>query len=407
MANPPDSSAAPREAAHRRLTRRGVLKASAVGGGAVLAAAASGIAIRGASNGAWDQGQTEPYLLWRDGPTAPGLLKLVAAGALAANPHNIQPWSFQVGATSIDLYADPSRAMPLGDQDGRERIAGYGCAIENIVVAARSAAFDPHLVEWPDDDPAHVAHLDVDAGEPASSAESERARAITARHSNRGPYSARAVDPMTLETLAAQGPDGAEVVWVTDQAAMAEIGALYVEATQASVDDLEVSVEAFSWFRNDRQDIERHRDGLTLDCQGLDAFTLFMAKILPAQSRESGDAFWVRTTRVTHTATARAYGIIRVADIRDRHARLAGGRLVQHVHLAATVQHLGMQHMNQVSERIARDAARGQPDRFSRRWESATGVPAGQALLAFRVGYPDRVAKPSPRRPLTEIAREP
>jgi hypothetical protein len=42
------------------------------------------------------------------------------------------------------------------------------------------------------------------------------------------------------------------------------------------------------WFRNDRGDIDEHRDGLTRDCKGLDASTLFVAKVLPAQSRTEG-----------------------------------------------------------------------------------------------------------------------
>ena len=61
--------------------------------------------------------------------------------------------------------------------------------------------------------------------------------------------------------------------------------------------------------------------------------------------------------------------------------------------------------MNQVTERIARDAALGNPDRFSARWARATGIPAGQSLLAFRVGYPERAANPSPRRDLSDLAR--
>ncbi len=60
--------------------------------------------------------------------------------------------------------------------------------------------------------------------------------------------------------------------------------------------------------------------------------------------------------------------------------------------------------MNQVTERIARDAALGNPDRFAR-WAHATGIPAGQSLLAFRVGYPERAANPSPRRDLSDVAR--
>lgn len=387
------------------VSRRTVLKAAGIGGGAVLIAGAAGVGLRGAMNGVWNQGGGEPYALWKHWQDAPGLLRLVAAGALAANPHNTQPWAFVVGQSAIDVYADPHRVTPTIDPDGRERIAGYGCAIQNIVIAARGAGLDARVSSWPTGDPNHVARIEIADGAPPTARERQLAEAIANRHTNRGPYAMRTLDQDALDALVDTAPGGADVVWVTEPAAVARMGELYVEATRAIVADEEMSTEAFSWFRSDRADIDRHRDGLTLDCQGLDGFTLFMAKILPAQSRTGGDAFWVNATRDTHTATARAYGVVRVADTEDPHARLAAGRVLQHTHLAATAAGLGLHHMNQVTERIARDAVLGNPDTFSGRWAEATGIAAGQSLLAFRVGYPERTPNPSPRRDLAEIVR--
>lgn len=392
----------------RRMSRRTVLKAVGIGGGAVVIAGAAGVGIRGGTNGVWNSGQGAPYELWSTWQEAPGLRKLVAAGALAANPHNIQPWSFVLGERSIDLYADPSRIMPVNDSDGRERTAGYGCAIENITLAARSQGYDARVTPWPfpDGNADHIARIDITPGAPATDREQQLAAAIPTRHSNRGPYTAASIDPAVLASLTEGAPEGAEVVWVTEPGAKSAIGAVYVDATQAIVDDEEMSVESFGWFRNNRSDIDRYRDGLTLDCQGLDGFTLFMAKILPAQSRQDGDAFWVKTTRDVHTATAAAYGVIRVSDTSDPRARLAGGRLLQHLHLAATAAGVALQHMNQVTERIARDKALGAPDAFGTRWADVTGIPSGQTLLAVRVGYPERTPNPSPRRALGDVARD-
>jgi hypothetical protein len=69
-------------------------------------------------------------------------------------------------------------------------------------------------------------------------------------------------------------------------------------------------------------------DGLTLDGQGLGDLTLLAAKILPAQSRTDGDAFWLKATSDVHTATAAAYGVITVDDVFDRAAQITGGRLL-------------------------------------------------------------------------------
>ncbi|MFZ2965056.1 MAG: hypothetical protein WA006_10300 [Rhodoglobus sp.] len=386
-----------------RMSRRTVLKAIGIGGGAVVLAGAGGVTARAGLNGVWNQGQGAPYELWSSWQDAPGLHALVAAGVLAANPHNLQPWAFELGDDLIDVFDDPSRAMPVNDADGRERAAGYGCAIQNIVVAARARGLDAEITPLPDGDPEHVARIAFRVGAEPTVLEQRLAAAIADRHSNRGPYTAQAVDQDILDALVGGAPGGATVHWITDAPPRATLGALIVEATQAIVDDEEMSTEAFAWFRNDRADIDRYRDGLTLDGQGLDPFTLFLAKILPAQSRTSGDQFWVNATRDVHTATAAAYGIVRVSDTGDPVARLDAGRLLQHVHLAATDAGLGMQHLNQITECIARDAATGAPDRFSARWAEATGIPAGEALLAFRVGTPQRTPNPSPRRPLADV----
>ena len=109
--------------------------------------------------------------------------------------------------------------------------------------------------------------------------------------------------------------------------------------------------------------------------------TLLAAKILPAQSRTDGDAFWLKATRDVHTATAAAYGVITVDDVFDRAAQITGGRLLARLHLAATSLGLGFHHMNQITERIDRDRSLGQPDAFSARW--AEGSFAGRPALAW------------------------
>jgi hypothetical protein len=376
--------------------RRSVLKWIGIGAGTTVVAAGTGVGVRAAVNGGFAAGAGAPYDLWTAWPTLTGVDRVAAAGVLACNPHNTQPWSMALGPGRIDLYSDPTRRMPVNDAFDREHFAGLGCAVENMVVAAGAAGFTPAVSVFPTGD--HVARIDL---APAPQRPDPLSDAIPLRHTNRGPYTA---DPVDTAALAAR-VDGADVRWLTDLGARARLGALYVEATEAIVADTAQSEEAFAWFRNDRADIDRYRDGLTLDCQGLDGFTLFAAKVLPAQSRTDGDRFWVDATRDVHTATAAAYGVVTVPDVRDRTAQVAGGRLLARLHLTATALGLGLHHMNQITERIDRDRATGRPDVFSTRWSEVLGVPASTALVSFRIGHPERVAGLSPRRPLEETTR--
>ncbi|HEX7775815.1 MAG TPA: hypothetical protein VF449_04740, partial [Parvibaculum sp.] len=65
-----------------------------------------------------------PWDLWN----APGLkgtpMALAAAGILAANPHNTQPWIFHVADDRIELYADTARNLGAFDPYLRECISG-------------------------------------------------------------------------------------------------------------------------------------------------------------------------------------------------------------------------------------------------------------------------------------------
>jgi len=391
------------EAEHRGaiVSRRSALKLTGLGLGSVAAAGLSAGGVRAAANGAFTAGSGDPYDLWHDWPAMSGIDRVVAAGVLACNPHNAQPWRFAVTGDTISLYSDPSRRMPFNDAGAREHFAGLGCAVENMVIAAGSAGYATTVALFPDGTAAdHVARITLHTGGTAQ--DRDLADAIPRRHTNRGPYKNTPVDVGGFTGQGSRIP-GASVLWITDQTTRDRLGALYVEATEAITADTAQSAEAFAWFRNDRSDIDTHRDGLTLDGQGLGGFTLFAAKLLPAQSRTDGDAFWVKATRDVHTATAAAYGVITVDDVTDRTAQVTGGRLLARLHLAATALGLGFHHMNQITERIDRDHATGSTDIFSARWAALLGRPASTGLVSFRIGQPERTPGLSPRRDLKDV----
>src|SRR3989442_402652 len=117
-----------------KINRRAALK---VGGTGAVLAAAGGV-WRAWEQGVWSAGEGpayEPWRRWRSDPSE-GPLALVRAAILAANPHNSQPWLFRVGASRIDLFADPARDIGAVDPDHREMYIGLGCALENLLLAA-------------------------------------------------------------------------------------------------------------------------------------------------------------------------------------------------------------------------------------------------------------------------------
>lgn len=383
------------------LTRRDGLKLAGLGLGSVAALGVGVGGVRAVTNGAFSAGSGDPYDLWHDWSSMTGIERVVAAGVLACNPHNTQPWRMIVDGDAIDVHSDPSRRMPLNDASGREHFAGLGCAVENMVIAAGAAGATSQVTLFPHGQASdHVARIEL--RKDRTRQDRDLAAAIPHRHTNRGPYTSAPVD-LSGFTEQSSRIEGANVLWIADRTTREQLGRLYVEATEAITADTAQSTEAFSWFRSARSSIDKHRDGLTLDAQGLGDLALFAAKLLPAQSRKDGDAYWVKATREVHTATAAAYGVITVDDVTDRSAQVNGGRLLARMHLTATALGLGLHHMNQITERIDRDKAAGNPDVFSARWATLLGRPASTGLLSFRIGHPERPPGLSPRRSLDDV----
>ncbi len=387
------------------LSRRSLLGRIGLGAVTVAVVGAGAASYRVYDNGVLDAGEGTPYEGWSNWQDHPGAIGAVAAAVLAANPHNSQSWTFAVQPSRVDLFLDAGRRTGTLDPLAREQHIGLGCALENLVLAASARGLAPTVTLMPSaGDPTHVASVDLATGSAVSSPLYD---AIPHRHSNRGPYTSAPVAQALLDELSAErvGLDGVDVRWFTTTADRAAFGGIVLDATEAIIADRQQSIDAFAWFRNDRDDIDRHRDGLTLDCQGLDRLTLTLAKILPAASRAAGDKFWLDQTRTVHTATAAAYGVIIATDVDDAVARLDGGRLVQRIHLAATSRGLAIQHTNQITERIDRERTTSLPATFALRFDELLGQPAGQPLLSFRIGHPVRPARRSPRRSIGSVTR--
>ena len=96
---------------------------------------------------------------------------------------------------------------------------------------------------------------------------------------------------------------------------MAALSGLLIDAAVALTADEQQSTDGFIWFRSSNDEVQRHREGLVLDGQGLSPLVLGLAKLLPVSSRTDGDSFWVTPTRTVHTATAAAYGVITTRSV--------------------------------------------------------------------------------------------
>jgi hypothetical protein len=400
FAAPDETPAAPA----RGLTRRVFLKRFGVGAGAVVIVASGGITWRALDQGVFAPGTGPAYEPWHLDLSSGGPMSLVGAAILAANAHDSQPWAFRVTPDQIDLFAAPERSIGAMDPLDREMYLSLGCALENLVLAAKAHGYRTAIRLMPTaGDPTHVASV---ALAPGPSKQSDLYAAIPLRHTNRAAYRTdRQVPPALLEEIGSLA-DAHEVsfAWLSIDHDKARFSQLTIEATAAIIADPEQARDDFAWYRQDRADIERRRDGITMDAGGMGDIQRLLVRMLPPSSQATMQQGWLDATRDRQVSTAAAFGMITVRNATDQRQRLMAGRLLQRIHLCATTEGLALQPLNQIFERADREASAGLEPVFARAVDGLS--PDGwHGVTAFRIGYPESSAASSPRRAAEDVIR--
>lgn len=339
------------------------------------------------------------------GPNAAPEVIAARAALLASSPHNTQPWALHVTPDAIELYADFARN--LGAMDGllRELHIGLGCALENLVIAARARGRSCDVALLPDASrPKLVARVRL---QPAAAADTGLFGVIAKRHTNRGEYRGTPLAKGMGEGLQAQLRDEASSIrlhLLQSSAERARFRAETIAATEAIIADTAMSIASERWYRHSHAEIERYRDGITLDASGAGAVVRFVGKSVGRPSRAMADGYWLDATRGRHT-TGSAFGILSSASASTRADQLRTGRVYQRMQLWATAHGLAIQPLNQMAERQDREQAQRLAPRFSDVLQQLMAADDARAQMLFRIGYPTEHALASPRRPLAWVQR--
>jgi hypothetical protein len=377
-----------------------------------------GLALAALGYRAWDRGvltgATGPaYLPWDEwrGSETDGNQRPLRAGIVAASPHNTQPWLFAVSPRTIGVYADRARHLGTFDPFRREMHLGLGCAIENLVCAARAFGITTEvqpaqgrLELSPAPQPVLAASIALGTSQPAPDVLFD---SIPRRHTNRGPYRDEPPAPERLRGFVdlVSDPD-VRVVFLSDTGARRELGAVIVKATERIIADPDMSMDSFRWLRTGRREVVAHRDGVTIDTAGISQLMTIAGKLAPDAGAATTDRIWLGTTRDVHVATSPVLGMLFVRDRLDVGQAIAAGRAWQRLHLALTAQGLAAQPLNQPVEMIDRHRMLGRADEFGPALTALAPAPGWQPTFVFRLGYASREAPRSPRRPLSDVVRE-
>jgi len=310
------------------------------------------------------------------------MVELVRYATLAANGHNTQPWKFAILENMIEIHPDYTRRLPVVDPHDRELWISLGCALENLLLAARMAGYASEVI-YPET--ADFIRVQLTKDSPQTSPLFE---AIPLRQNTRGAYNGRLVKNDHLDEVQALTLEpGVQLHFALNPTAMDTVmeyvnqGNLQQYADDAFVDEL------IAWLRFTQKEALVATDGLFSGCSGNPQVPrwlgqLFVASTAPQQQADA-DAQKLRTS---------PSAVVVASQSDDKAAWVRTGQVYERLALKMTSLDIKSALLNQPIE-VAN---------LREQFQTAMGLGTYQAQLLVRFGYAEALPR-SLRRPVEEV----
>lgn len=321
---------------------------------------------------------TNEYEFPRSGSSEQKFKFLLNYAILAPSMHNTQPWKFTVRGNEIHVLADTMRWLKVADPDQRELYVSLGCALENLLIAARHFGYEYEVTYFPDiNERLWVATVHFfETNKPAALAEQELFHAISLRHTHRQLYAQTPLAERDVQKLqeCAREHDLA-LQFVEDPAVKEQVDTLMITADVTQFADPAYRDELNAWIE-----------------QGA-----FGSRWLVSRMGQLATAFFNTTNKTgeqepSTIVTSPTLGLISTrAD--DLESRVRVGQVFERLALNATMLNIAIQPITQILQVVSL-----KPE-VIRLFTAQEPFPQ----FAFRLGYADVGHDGTPRQPVESV----
>lgn len=327
-------------------------------------------------------------------------LDALSYAILAPNPHNRQPWQFDlVGDDRIDVYVDLERRLPHTDPFDRQITIGFGCMMELLRMAAAEKGYVVEIAPFPDGEPQprlngnRMAQVRFLSG---STPDKDPLFAeVLQRRSTKDPFDpAQPVSDEVLNSVIAGGEGSLDIGGTVDAAQRDRIIDLAWQGFMIEYATDITRRESIDLMRIGNRAVVENPDGI--DMGGLPMGLMKMTGIITREGLDTpGSMAYKEGVKMYQPIIHSAQGFVWVKSASDtREDQLQAGRAWVRMNLAAQQSGLCVHPLSQILQEFPEMA---EPYEAIRQ-ELAVG-PNGAVQMLGRVGY-TKFPAPSPRWPL-------
>ena len=319
----------------------------------------------------------------RQGTDYDKLKFLLRFAVLAPSGHNTQPWNFSIKGNRISLWVNRDRSLEGSDPHRRQLMIAFGCAIENLLIAANHYGYESSVRYFPNvHDRDWVTEISVVEGkENRRGNDDDFIAAIPSRHTNRSKYLNRPVPKSFWGRIKRYETSDSKISMVTEQDRRRIIADIVNEAQIEAMDDVGFREELSHYIKSSFTRQHAGMPGFALEIPApISLFTSQLIKHanLSRVNKKKDDALLKRYTP----------GGFVVISTRKNNSEswLAAGRLFERIWLASTAEGLNCSPMAAVIQSV----------RHNQQLRAALDLDF-EPQVFFRIGYADKRFRHSPR----------